>query len=261
MSTETHFQIVISRFMENIDWCFQGKYKQFNKIIYNKGAELHLPEEIPLANVGRESHTFLYHIVENYHNLADVTVFLPGSCQDATKVFTTELVINKVLETKNTVLNGPYYENVAKNLADFRGPKVWQGSNTENRLFMPTSACAPAEIAPFGNWFKHYLGEEVAHVVCFTSIFAVSKEHILQKPLSHYKALLECVSIHSNPEEGHYFERSWQAVFGQIPATCLYYPQRTITPVIRPTTSSLGRSSGMALLAKYKSATSSDKKK
>ena len=35
------------------------------------------------SNVGRESHTYLYHnIIENYDRLADVTVFLQGAIND-----------------------------------------------------------------------------------------------------------------------------------------------------------------------------------
>jgi hypothetical protein len=174
---------------------------------------------------------------------------------DATKVFSTEHVMTKMMSTKTTVLKGMYYENIAKDLKTFRGPAVWEGTNTQNKSAMPSSACSPAAIAPFGNWYQHYFGNEIANVACFTSIFAVAKEHILQKPLAHYISLLECVSHHSNPEEGHYLERSWQAVFGTIPEECLYYPQRVIAPVVRPTDSlSAGTSGkgGMALLAKYK---------
>ena len=32
--------------------------------------------------MGRESHTWLYHIVENYNNLDDVSIFLQGRIDD-----------------------------------------------------------------------------------------------------------------------------------------------------------------------------------
>ena len=46
--------------------------------IYNKGEPL---EEncINLHNIGREGHTFIHHIVSNYENLADYTMFLQGN--------------------------------------------------------------------------------------------------------------------------------------------------------------------------------------
>src|SRR4030095_4817813 len=44
--------------------------------IYNKGREME--SAIPLPNIGRESHTYLAHIISKYHDLAPVTVFCQG---------------------------------------------------------------------------------------------------------------------------------------------------------------------------------------
>lgn len=49
------------------------------------------------------------------------------------------------------------------------------------------------------------------------STFAVSREHIHQHPKHWYEKLLAAVSNHSNPEDGHFLERSWVAVFHPIP--------------------------------------------
>ena len=65
----------LSRFNENIDWLKQ--YKDFNMVIYIKGEYLEnigLGKIISLPNIGRESHTWLYHIVSNYENLDDVNI-------------------------------------------------------------------------------------------------------------------------------------------------------------------------------------------
>lgn len=70
-----NFQIVVSRYNEDISWTF--KYSP-NVIIYNKGQD-YIPNAISLPNVGRESHTYLYHIISNYHQLADRTVFVQGT--------------------------------------------------------------------------------------------------------------------------------------------------------------------------------------
>ena len=64
--------IIVSRFNEDISSL--NNYKEFKIIIYNKGNELkkdNFKEIIKLKNVGRESHTWLNHIVENYYNLND----------------------------------------------------------------------------------------------------------------------------------------------------------------------------------------------
>ena len=54
-------------------------------VIYNKGKYLDnkgLGKIINLPNVGRESHTWLYHIVSNYENLDEVNIFLQGRIDD-----------------------------------------------------------------------------------------------------------------------------------------------------------------------------------
>ena len=50
--------------------------KAFNRFIKYK------PKIISLPNLGRESHTWLYHIVNNYHELDDINIFLQGKVDD-----------------------------------------------------------------------------------------------------------------------------------------------------------------------------------
>jgi hypothetical protein len=66
--------------------------------------------------------------------------------------------------------------------------------------------------------------------VSFNGMFAVSREHIKQHPVSHYEALLRALSHSSNPEDGHFLERSWVAVFHPLPRECLY-DERQLYPV------------------------------
>jgi hypothetical protein len=79
-----HVDIIISRYNEDFShWYILKDYIT----IYNKGNDI--PENlknifriINLPNVGRESHTYLYHIVSNYNNLADKTIFFQGKISD-----------------------------------------------------------------------------------------------------------------------------------------------------------------------------------
>ena len=64
-------EVVISRYSENIQWITNINK---NVIIYNKGNDLDV-SCIKLNNVGRESHTFLTHILKNYNNIKDSTFF------------------------------------------------------------------------------------------------------------------------------------------------------------------------------------------
>ena len=57
----------------------------------------------------------------------------------------------------------------------------------------------------FGNInTKHYI---------YNGIFSVSKKDILQHNVNRYKKIINGLNKHSNPEEGHYVERSWAAIF------------------------------------------------
>lgn len=73
---------VIARYNEDINWT---RYLQGKVIIYNKGKDdLDLKnfrdnvELKKLDNVGREGHTYLYHIIENYDTINDRVTFLQG---------------------------------------------------------------------------------------------------------------------------------------------------------------------------------------
>ena len=74
--------LIISRFNEDISWL--KKHKEFKIYIYNKGEKIldNKHNIINLKNVGRESHTWLYHIVNNYHHLDDISIFLQGRIDD-----------------------------------------------------------------------------------------------------------------------------------------------------------------------------------
>lgn len=71
--------MVVARYNENLDWL---KDLSWNYIVYNKGED-NLPEwiknEIKLPNIGREAHTYLTYIINNYDNLPDYTIFVQGN--------------------------------------------------------------------------------------------------------------------------------------------------------------------------------------
>ena len=67
---KNNFEIVISRYDENIDW--SNNYKNF-RTIYNKGKNDIESPYIKLDNKGHLADTILKHIINNYNNLSDVT--------------------------------------------------------------------------------------------------------------------------------------------------------------------------------------------
>jgi hypothetical protein len=69
-------ELVIARYNEDISWLKNVKNKKIT--VYNKGIDNINIKSIKLPNVGRESHTYLTHIINNYDNLADTTIFCQG---------------------------------------------------------------------------------------------------------------------------------------------------------------------------------------
>ena len=225
--------IVIARYEENISWAFKENFRPYRKIVYNKGSKKIFTSdskcfkefedtnsmEILLPNVGRESHSFLYHIIENYDELAGVTIFIPGSGMDSIKQHKTLNVLNKTISTKDSVFMGMWYENVKKSLSSFQ-ISDWVGTSSTNQQALPSISCQPSNIRPFGNWYEFYFQNTLINVVCYTSTFSVTREDVHHRSKSFYEDLLATVSSHSNPETGHFMERSWLAVFHPVKVSC-----------------------------------------
>ena len=78
-----NYEVVVAHYSENLEWLAPHAHYSH---IYHKGNEVipqfHYQQWEKLPNVGREGHTFLYHIINNYECLANVTVFVQGCLED-----------------------------------------------------------------------------------------------------------------------------------------------------------------------------------
>eukprot|EP00494_Astrolonche_serrata_P033528 UN33797 len=74
---KTNIEIVLARYDESVYW--NRMYEDITTV-YNKGSYLEGDNVIELENVGREGHTFLTHVVRNWDNLADWTIFSQAQC-------------------------------------------------------------------------------------------------------------------------------------------------------------------------------------
>lgn len=221
--TDQKYQLVVARYMESLDWVNMEPYNKFDVIVYNKGNPIQKEgvRVIDTPNVGREAASYLQHIVENYHNLAPVTVFLPGSFHSHHYKLPRALkTCELVLSSGNTVFYGDFVQPDVRNFfADFKIDD-YASSVGENRAANPESTLVPAQIRPFGAWYDARFGQASVPVVCYTAIFAVSREHIQQKPVEFYRNLLAEAVVGSSTEVGHYLERAWAAVFFPWPENC-----------------------------------------
>ena len=85
-------RVVISKYKEDVSWV---KDLQCDYVIYNKdnsitdynAFSLRENGEYDLCNVGREGHTYLFHILKNYDNLRNFEIFVHGNPFDHFKDF------------------------------------------------------------------------------------------------------------------------------------------------------------------------------
>ena len=226
-NNDNNIELVISRYNEDLGWL---KDKQFNKYIvtiYNKGNnnDFYKPKNVkivPLENVGVCNHTYLYHIIRNYDNLAKVTIFLPGSCMDNHKKDKTLETIKKTDETNNSVFLVSYFKNgVSKSLQSFKLDN-YELANAKNREMNISDKLKQCSIRPFGKWYEMLFPHINIHHVNYQSIFSVSREHILNRSKESYQDILNYVNTDKNEESSHYIERAFLAIFYPIPDKCIH---------------------------------------
>jgi hypothetical protein len=195
------YQIVVARYNEDISYL-----SLFSNImiVYNKG----LPDiplnfdTIILPNIGRESHTYLYHIIQNYDNLANKTFFIQGRINDhklfpMDEYFKNENFIAKKSKHDIDMLKSPIVHS-GKYLKDFKNGNLKRSKYTPyewiNKIGIDISKCDNFEMIWGAN-------------------FSISKDIILKKPKIFYENLMKYIEYDINPEEGHFFERSWNLIF------------------------------------------------
>lgn len=214
---DDQFQLVISRFNENLEWLKNPPFNDFtNIVIYNKGDNdnYYKPKksiQIKLKNVGKCDHTYLYHIIQNYDKLPIGVVFLPGSADMSSKIYKAIQTTNLAITHKKSAMVCTIFENVQKQLYNFVKEDyktAYEANHNKNSITKTTKA----KIRPFGKWFYTKFGNLVSTHVTFGGIFAVSKSHIENRPKIFYENLLSELN-YINPEVGHYIERSWEAIF------------------------------------------------
>jgi hypothetical protein len=81
-TTKKDLEVIVARYNENVNWIKELNYKA---TIYNKNIEDNHLFFNNLENVGRESHTFFNHIVNNYDNLPEYLAFIQGNPFDHCK--------------------------------------------------------------------------------------------------------------------------------------------------------------------------------
>jgi len=204
--------LIVSRYDEDLDWL--KKFNDFKITVYNKGQALKengLFEVINLENKGRESQTWLYHIVKNYNKLHEINIFLQGEIDDLDCMAYQNpndylKKINKYgFGVSRYGLLGPFHWDWNVNIdKDIRYKKQWENNEISRSSI------------GFRNFSKNLFPDIPLFVATsYSGCFAVKKETIHQHNLVFYEELLDILSQNKNPIEGHYMERLWCYIFTQ----------------------------------------------
>ena len=203
-------KLIIARYNEDLEWL--KKHEDFKITVYNKGDNL--PDNkflkiINLKNVGRESHTWLYHIVNNYYHLNEINIFLQGKIDDLNCM---------VFKNPNDYLNGINKYGFSVSRYGLLGPFHWDWHVKINKDLRYKKQWENNEISRSNIGFRNFskkLFPEIPLFVAtsYSGCFAVKKEAIQLNDHLFYQKLLDVLSQHKNPIEGHYMERLWCYIF------------------------------------------------
>lgn len=225
-----HVQLVVARYAEDLSWLARLPYPDI--LVYDKndrGDTTHgnpppWAKVVRLPNVGRCDHTYLHHIVRNWDRLADVTVFLPGSClTSSSKRDKLSWVLDRVARAPDSAFptnSWPWQWPIYNRLRSFKLDS-YKATDGANAAINPESRLLPSVHRPFRAFYEAHFPElPPEDRVVYQGVFAVSRKHIRQHPRTRYQRLLATVDGHSNPEAGHFMERAWVAAFYPIPERC-----------------------------------------
>ena len=207
-------EIVVANYEENLDWINEIPEQFYTKLtIYNKGSAKNYKfpkmNSVNLPNIGHCDHTYLYHVVNNYDKLADITIFLPGSVwtQPYKKETANKMMSYIDIHKRATLVCTDNPKNNMNFTLD-----AWPVSSPENSRFSSQYELTPAAIRPLGKWFEAHFPGEKYDCVSNAGIVSASREGIHKRPKEFYQGLLNEVSIPS-PEAGHFTERTWANTF------------------------------------------------
>jgi hypothetical protein len=186
--------IVISKYNENIEWTKGIKHKI---TIYDKSSNP-IKNSIVLKNRGREGETFLYHIVNNYYNLDDITVFLQGNPFDHLQIL---FGWNKEI-SKNDINN--VVNKINTEISD----------NSEFASFYQYLHNVPnytnhADTRAICN--KYFNSDCEFFTIAAGAQFIVPKRYILSRPISFWKRLHE--GMYNETIDGYGMEQLWYYAF------------------------------------------------
>lgn len=173
-----------------------------------------------LRNVGKEYHTYLFHIIKNYSNLAKINFFFSASflnVKDRTRNFTN--VYEKVSSINKKKFKGLYTSHDKYFLFKKLKPQLL---NHKMRTYKHKThkgvefKILKSKIFPLSKFFYTYFkGKKLdKYIKSLNGIFATNRENIKAIKKNVYKSIIKEYKIAGKDyESGFYLERIYPSIF------------------------------------------------
>jgi hypothetical protein len=191
--------LVLSRYKENIEWLQSLKNDSLEILVYNK---FYKSESNYLPNVGREGHTYLYHIINNYNKLSEYTVFCQGHPFDHYPNFIDLINDYRSLIDNNLLVSGFYPI----------GNIIYEGPYAN---FHERHICGLPMFYFFELLFDIHMKQNDRYDTSYGAQFIVHRDNVQSRPIEFYQLLLKTISFEANPIEVYVLERLWPYIFNK----------------------------------------------
>ncbi|MCX5679683.1 MAG: DUF3431 domain-containing protein [Candidatus Omnitrophica bacterium] len=230
-------ELVVARYNEDIAWVAQSPMPT---IVYNKGNELDSAfgaKYVKMENFGREGHTYLYHILKNWDNLADITIFTQGDpikhspdfLKLLNRTFLTVQPFSFMWTEEADIPPAKFREKYRQYWVD--GCRVYvQYLNREFISILPQYFYDPGiastkhivrktynlkrEVSLLEYYWKRIFGDDSPPALIpfsYAGIFSVPKDVIRSRDRSVYENCMRLVLEYH--ENGFFLERLWLSIF------------------------------------------------
>jgi hypothetical protein len=194
--------IVVARYTEDVSWIDDLKAVHPRVWLYNKGGDLPGRPCMSIDNIGREAHTYLYHIITRWDDLADRTIFCQAGTADHAPAFVDDVLlygINPKVEPFK-----PFGRNVR---------------NQGVRLVRDDLNGQPhnGTVLPIESYCERFGIELDSRFVYFApgACFAVTRKAIKSPPRSFYESLINDITSLPGRSQPWILERIWSNIFNK----------------------------------------------
>jgi len=212
-------EIIVSRYKEDLKWTLDYPFNKYKYIVYNKGPDdifekKYVSSIYRIKNEGKCDHANLYHIYNNYNDLKDITIFLPGCINEHYHKYEKSKLLLKLIDKYNTafcICDFKTYD-LYNDFYDFKVnsynsvTKVNKNNNHE---------LVKSDIRPFGVWYNKFINIPEEYVSYF-AIFSIDKRDIYNHDKRFYYNLMKEIEGSVISEKCFYIEYSLMAIFGPM---------------------------------------------